>query len=188
MKKIIEMIGFMLKVTFLGFGGGNAMNGIIKREAVENKKWITEDEFDKLVITTNLIPGPSVVEFLSFISMKQLGKVTGALVSFFAILPHLVFALGVYLLMDTFLPMKYILIINVAVMPVIVAALISFSIKYFKDSKKNLGIGVTLSLAFATMSFCLFVPSPYNIAAFVMIFVLLMVIIVGLIKAKREVK
>jgi chromate transporter len=38
MYKKFEMFLFIIKITFLGFGGGNAMKSIIHREAVVKKK------------------------------------------------------------------------------------------------------------------------------------------------------
>lgn len=187
MTKILEVIIFILKVTFVGFGGGNAMNAIIKKEAVANKKWITEDEFDKLIITTNLIPGPSVVEALVFISIKVLGKTKGILVSFVGIIPHLLLAIGVFMLLDTFVPKKYLLIINIAVIPVIAAALISFSISYFKASKKMLKLPMTFLISSITIIFSLFIPAPWNIPAFVIVAIIIIVVSVNAIKNRKEV-
>lgn len=184
MSKILEVITFILKVTFLGFGGGNAMNAIIKKEAVTNKKWISEDEFDKLIITTNLIPGPSVVEALVFISIKALGKWKGILVSFISVIPHLVLALGVFLLLNTFVSKKYLLVINIAVIPVIIAVLISFAISYLKSSVKELKVPMTTLISTITILFSLFIPAPWNIPAFVMVGIIIIVIVVNIIKSK----
>lgn len=184
MSKILEVITFILKVTFLGFGGGNAMNAIIKKEAVTNKKWISEDEFDKLIITTNLIPGPSVVEALVFISIKALGKWKGILVSFISVIPHLVLALGVFLLLNTFVSKKYLLVINIAIIPVIIAVLISFAISYLKSSVKELKVPMTTLISTITILFSLFIPAPWNIPAFVMVGIIIIVIVVNIIKSK----
>ncbi|WP_342277392.1 chromate transporter [Spiroplasma endosymbiont of Nephrotoma flavescens] len=39
-----------MKISFFGFGGGNAVMPLIKNEVVVKKRWITEDEFNHLLI------------------------------------------------------------------------------------------------------------------------------------------
>lgn len=184
--KSFKVLFFLLRTTFMAFGGGNALFPFIRREAVLKYKWLTEKEFDKLVVTTNMIPGPSVVESLSYISMKVLGAWKGAFITLIGILPHIIFALGLLIIVETYLPSKYLYVINVSVIPVIIGVLISFTWRFVKLSSKEIGVPMMLIIVILTIAFSLFIPSPWNIPAFVMVVVILLTIIFEFIKLKKE--
>ncbi len=184
--KSLKVLFFLLKTTFMAFGGGNALFPFIRKEAVEKNKWLSEKEFDKLVVTTNMIPGPSVVESLSYISMKVLGTFKGAVITLIGILPHILFALGLLILAEKFLPTNYLFVVNVSVIPVIIGVLLAFTWRFVRASEKEIGFPKMLGLLIFTVSFSLFVPSPWNITAFVMIGVIFLTIVFEYFKIRRE--
>ncbi|UWD34150.1 chromate transporter [Mesomycoplasma molare] len=178
---------FIIKVTFIGFGGGNALMPIIKKYAVEENKWITEKEFNDAIIAVNLIPGPAVIEMLSYISITKLGKLLGTLVVLLAVMPHVILSMILFYL-SNFLPIKYLFVLNVAVLPVLIGVILVFAYRYFKTSFKNLTLSIWIALFMVSLAFCLFVPAPFNIPAIPLIIVILFVFIFEFIKAKRKVK
>lgn len=184
--KSLRVFLFILKCTFIGFGGGNALMPVIKKEAVDKHKWLTLKEFDNLVISTNMIPGPSVVEALSFVAIKQLGKIKGAIITLLAVLPHVMMALGLFIIADRFLPKAYLIVLSASVMPVIVGILIAFGLRYIKASNKQIYLPVWLAIFVFTLAFTLFIPAPYNIPAIVMIFVIVIVFLISFFKEKRK--
>ncbi|NQZ65996.1 MAG: chromate transporter [Mycoplasmatales bacterium] len=184
--KSLKVLLFLLRTTFMAFGGGNALFPFIRKEAVVKNKWLTEKEFDKLVVTTNMIPGPSVVESLSYISMKVLGPLKGAIITLIGILPHILFALGLLIIAQEFLPKKYLFVINVSVIPVIIGVLLAFTWRFVKISNKEIGFPKMMGLLIFTIIFSLFVPSPWNITAFVMIGVIIFTMIFEYFKIKKE--
>lgn len=188
MKKTWEVFLFIFKCTFVGFGGGNALMPIIKKEAVDKRKWLDEKEFDNLVITSNMIPGPSVVEALSYISMKQLGKVKGAIVALLAILPHIMMFMALFVVAEQFLPTKYLYVIAASVMPVIVGILIVFGWRYIKQTRKELPFWVWFSIFIFTLCFTIFIPSPANIPAIVMVAVIFCIFAFSFIKGRKDKK
>ncbi|MCP4336946.1 MAG: chromate transporter [Mycoplasma sp.] len=185
-KEFFKVILFILKVTFIGYGGGNALMPIIRRFAVLKNKWLTDQEFDDVVIATNLIPGPSVVESLSYIAIKRLGKFWGIVATLIGILPHVIMAFLIFWLSNRFIPTKYLWIINTAIMPIIVSILILFVIRYIKISKKEIGVPIMLSLIILSFSFCFFVPTPYNIPAIIMIGVIIFVFLIEYIRSRKS--
>lgn len=185
MKKILQVIWFILKSTFIAFGGGNALMPYIRTLAVKKYKWVTDTEMDEIIITTNAIPGPNVVETLSYISMKVLGRTKGAIVALFAILPHIFFALGLYIIAIEYLPKEYLFVINVSVIPVIIGVLLSFFVRYWKISKKEIGLPLLIGLMILTCGFNIFIPTPWNIPAIIMVSVMLIVLTVNMIQTRR---
>lgn len=183
--KSLKVFLFILKCTFMAFGGGNALFPFIREEAVKRHRWLTDKEFDHLVITTNMIPGPSVVESLSFVSMKVLGPIKGAIITLIGIFPHIIFALGLYIIAQEFLPEKYLFVINVSVMPVIIGVLLAFSWRFIKISNKEISMPFMLGLVIFTIGFTVFIPTPWNIPAIVMIGVILLTFLFEFVKLRR---
>ncbi|MGL4948692.1 MAG: chromate transporter [Mycoplasma sp.] len=179
---------FIIKISFIGFGGGNAMFPIIKKEAVDKHKWITSKELDNIVITTNMLPGASVPEAISYISISVLGKAKGIAVTVLGLIPHIMLFFALFALGIEFVPMKYLNIIYVAVMPVIIATLIHFVIRYIKQSKKELTYTTWIMLFSITTIFCLFVPTPFNIAAFVIVGVIIFGVIYEIVRYATTIK
>lgn len=56
--KLSEMTLYFLKLGTWGFGGPVALVGYMHRDLVENKKWITEDEYKEGIALAQLAPGP----------------------------------------------------------------------------------------------------------------------------------
>lgn len=184
--KSLKVLIFILRSTFMAFGGGNALFPFIRREAVGKHNWMTSKEFDKLIITTNMIPGPSVVESLSYIAMKVLGPFKGALITIIGILPHILFALGIYIVAQEYLPEEYLFVINVSVMPVIIGVLLAFAWRFIKVSNKEISTPLMIGLIIFTVGFSLFIPSPWNIPAIVMVAVIALTMIFEFFKLKKE--
>lgn len=193
-KKIIKKISiwkvliFILKVTFLGFGGGNAILPIIKKDVIDLNKWMSEEEFDDIVIMTNSLPGASVVETISYIAISLLGKFKGILVTFFGLIPHILLMLGLFLVGSKYIPIHYMSVLFVCIIPVIIAMLISFGIKYLKKANKSLSMPVLLLWFFTTFLFCLFAPAPFNIPAIIIIFAFIFIFFLGKWKDRQRKK
>lgn len=169
-----KVFWFVIKISLISFGGGNAVFPIIRNEAVNKHKWITEEQLDEIIIITNALPGASVPEAIAYIGITTLGKLKGLLVTFFGLLPHIFIFFGLFVIGVEFIPRHYLSIIYVAVMPIIIAMLIMLVIRYFKISKKELSYPVFLSLFILTVGFNIFIPSPWNIPAFLILFVIIL--------------
>ncbi|CAM9111815.1 chromate transporter [Mycoplasma todarodis] len=187
-KDFFKVLVFILKATFLGYGGGNALMPIIRKFAVVENGWLDDEEFDDVVIASNMIPGPSVVEALSYVAIKKLGKLWGTVVTIIGILPHMLMALAIFVLSTKYLPPRYLWIINVAIMPIIIAILILFIIRYVKQSRKELALPVMITLIIGAFGFCMFIPAPYNIPAILMIATIFVVFVVEFIRIRRHKK
>ncbi|MGX9358388.1 chromate transporter [Mycoplasma sp. 128] len=163
---------FSLMCTFIGFGGGNAILPVINKIAVKQNKWITESEFDDAVITSNMIPGASVIQTLSFVSIKAIGFWKGSLALILAALPHLLFALVVFILLRKYAN-NYLYAIAAGVMPIIIGVILTFGWRYLKAQRGPFSLWLWISLFVISFAYCLFIPSPYNIPAIPMIAIIL---------------
>lgn len=74
MDTVLSLIKTMFRIGLMGFGGGNALVPVIKREAVDESELITPEEFDKDIIVANITPGALPVELASGVGRKVLGR------------------------------------------------------------------------------------------------------------------
>ncbi len=177
---------FIVKISFIGFGGGNALFPIIRSEAVMKNNWISDKQLEEIIVVTNSLPGASVPETISYISVQLLGKFKGLLVTYLALIPHILIFFVIFIIGIKYIPTYYLNIIYVAVIPVIIAMLIGMIIKYIKSSAKELTLPVLSLLFLFSFSFNLLVPAPYNIPAIAIVGILLLSIIIVFIKNKKN--
>lgn len=181
-----DVFAFIIKCTFIGFGGGNALYPVINKYAVKKYKWITETEMNEVIITTNLLPGATVMQSLSYIAIKRLGKI-GVLVTIIAVLPNVFLAVGGYYLI-TKLPFAYLYVVNVAVIGIIIAMLFVFSFNYVRQTMKETKATYIFILTTFSFAFAFFVPAPFNIPAFLMFGTLIILFFHSLYKLKKAEK
>ncbi|WP_033178661.1 chromate transporter [[Mycoplasma] anseris] len=180
-----QVVWFIIFTTFVGFGGGNAIMPIIKKQAVDKRKWLTEEEFDHVVIITNMLPGASVIEALSYVAIKLLGFWKGLIATIIGILPHCLFAFCL-LLITKYIPREYLYVVALGVLITIIGLLINFTIRYLKKSFKPLGFGLWFSLFLMSFLFSLFVPTPYNMPVFLMLSIIAIFFIIIAIKKRNK--
>ncbi|VEU59547.1 chromate transporter [Mesomycoplasma neurolyticum] len=184
-KDFWKVFFFIIKCTFVGFGGGNAIMPVIKEFAVNKYKWISDEEFNDGIVACNLIPGPAVIEMLSYIAIKKLGKFKGSLVVLIAVIPHVTLALILYYL-ASYLPLKYLYVINVGVISALIGIIAAFAYRFLKSSMSQLNLIVWVLLFLFTLLFCLFIPAPFNIPAIPLICIIFSIFILEIIKTKKS--
>src|SRR6266705_1980876 len=71
-----ELIFYFLKLGTWGFGGPVALVGYMHRDLVENKKWISEEDYKEGLALSQLAPGPLAAQlaiYLGFVHYRVLG-------------------------------------------------------------------------------------------------------------------
>ena len=73
MRKFISMTATMLKIGFIGFGGGSALIPVIEEEVVEKDKIVSEEEFNDDVMIASITTGALPVEVATGIGRQASG-------------------------------------------------------------------------------------------------------------------
>lgn len=71
-----ELLLYFLKLGTIGFGGPVALVGYMHRDLVENRKWISEEEYREGLALAQLAPGPLAAQlaiYLGFVHYRFLG-------------------------------------------------------------------------------------------------------------------
>lgn len=75
-----QLASVALKIGTIGFGGPAAHISLLQREVVEQRKWLTDQEYLDAIGAANLIPGPTSTELMLYIGWLR-GKSIGLLVT-----------------------------------------------------------------------------------------------------------
>ncbi len=71
-----DIVLYFLKLGYAGFGGPVALIGYMHRDLVENRKWISEDEYRDGLALSQLAPGPLAAQlgiYLGYVHYRILG-------------------------------------------------------------------------------------------------------------------
>jgi chromate transporter len=85
-----QLLFYFLKLGAMGFGGPVALVGYMHRDLVENRKWISENEYKEGLALAQLAPGPLAAQlaiYLGFVHYRIFGA---TLIGFAFILPSFI--------------------------------------------------------------------------------------------------
>lgn len=150
-----ELTFYFLKLGTIGFGGPPALVSYMHRDLVEQKKWITEDDYKEGMALSQLAPGPLAAQLAIYIGYVDYKIIGATVVGLAFVLPSflMVLALGFAYVQFGGLPWMQ------AVFYGIGAAVIGIiSVGTYKLSKKTLSndkllIAIFIVLAITTFLF-----------------------------------
>ena len=92
-----QMVGYMLKLGTIGFGGPVALCGYMHRDLVEARKWISEGDYKEGLALAQLMPGPLAAQLAIYLGFVHYGNLGATLVGLAFVLPSffMVIALGI---------------------------------------------------------------------------------------------
>ena len=86
MSKTKELFWTFFKIGAFTFGGGYAMVALLQNEFVEEKKWVTKEEFLDMVAIAESTPGPVAVNSATYIGYKIEGTAGAVCLPSFAVI------------------------------------------------------------------------------------------------------
>src|SRR5512134_593327 len=87
-----------LKFGALAWGGPAAQIAMIKRECVDEERWVSEDTFKKTLAVYQVLPGPEAHELCVYFGRLRGGKLGGFLAGLGFLLPGFLLMLGLSIL------------------------------------------------------------------------------------------
>ena len=107
-KNSIKLFLTMFKIGLFTFGGGYAMLALLENEFVENKKWLTKEEFLNMLAIAESTPGPIAINSATFIGYKTAGVMGSAFATLGVCLPSFIIIYIISLFFDAFLSLKFV--------------------------------------------------------------------------------
>jgi chromate transporter len=83
----LELMIKFLKISTIGFGGGWSIINLLEKEFVEDSKWLSEEEFSRLVAIAASTPGPIALNAATYIGYKVAGVLGSIIATFSVVLP-----------------------------------------------------------------------------------------------------
>jgi len=88
--KLTDLALYFLKLGTWGFGGPVALVGYMQRDLVEQKKWITEDEYKEGLALAQLAPGPLAAQLGIYIGFVHYGLLGATLAGIAFVIPSFI--------------------------------------------------------------------------------------------------
>ena len=92
----LQLFARFLKFGLLAWGGPVAQIGMLRRELVDEERWISSRRFNKLLAVMQVLPGPEAHEICVHLGIRAKGRLGGVLAGLGFMLPGflLMFALS----------------------------------------------------------------------------------------------
>ena len=77
-----QLAGYFFRLGYIGFGGPVALVGYMHRDLVEQKKWISEEDYKEGLALAQLAPGPLAAQlsiYIGFVHYRVLGATLAGL-------------------------------------------------------------------------------------------------------------
>jgi chromate transporter len=137
-----------MKVGLLSFGGGYCMIGILKEEVVNNKKWMSIDEFIEIVAIAEMTPGPIAINMATYVGKKTNGFLGSVFATTGVILPSFTIILLIAIFSNHFFKLKLVKSFIAGILVAIVAQIAKVGITFLKTLKINSLTLIILILSF----------------------------------------
>jgi chromate transporter len=85
-----ELLLYFLKLGTVGFGGPVALVGYMHRDLVENRNWISEEEYREGLALAQLAPGPLAAQLAIYLGFVHYSFLGATLIGFAFILPSFI--------------------------------------------------------------------------------------------------
>src|SRR2546430_2061382 len=82
-----ELVLYFLKLGYAGFGGPVALVGYMRRDLVENNKWISEEEYKQGLALAQLAPGPLAAQLAIYLGWVRSGVLGATIIGVAFVLP-----------------------------------------------------------------------------------------------------
>ncbi len=87
--------GYFLRLGAVGFGGPIALAGYMQRDLVEERGWVTKDEYVKGLALAQLAPGPLAAQLAIYLGWSKAGIFGATLVALAFVLPSFLMVMGI---------------------------------------------------------------------------------------------
>src|SRR5437016_3955669 len=85
---------YFLRLGALGFGGPIALVGYMQRDLVENRKWVSKEDYFEGLAFSQLCPGPLAAQLAKYIGWVHSGSLGATLTGAAFVLPSFLMVLG----------------------------------------------------------------------------------------------
>ena len=159
-----KLFRVFLRIGVLSFGGPAAQIALMHRELVDDRKWLTEQQYLNALSFCMLLPGPEAMQLATYAGWRLRGVAGGLIAGLLFVLPGACVIFALALLYVTFGDVPLIDTLFLGVQAVAVVIVIEALLRVSKRALEGLSHWVLAGLAFAAIFFFA-VPFPVIVLA-----------------------
>ena len=152
-KQLWSLFWTFFKIGGFTFGGGYAMIPLIQKEAVENKKWITDDDILEIIAIAESTPGPVAINSATFVGYRTCGFLGAACATLGVVLPSFCVILAISYVLQEFQELKAVQYAFNGIRAGVLALLFKALWTMYKKSPKGWAAYVVMGAAFLMTAF-----------------------------------
>ena len=92
---LAALAGYFLRLGTIGFGGPIALAGYMQRDLVEERGWVTREDYVKGLALAQLAPGPLAAQVAIYLGWARAGVLGATLVAIAFVLPSFVMVIAI---------------------------------------------------------------------------------------------
>jgi chromate transporter len=92
---LAAFVGYFLRLGTVGFGGPIALAGAMQRDLVEDRGWVSKDEYVKGLALAQLAPGPLAAQLAIYLGWAKAGLFGATLVAIAFVLPSFLMVIAI---------------------------------------------------------------------------------------------
>ena len=176
LKRTLNLFLTFFKIGAFTFGGGYAMVGLIHKEMVEKKKWISDEEMLDIIAIAESTPGVIALNTATYVGAKVAGVLGAFVASIAVMLPSIIIITAISFAIEEFGNNKYVKWAFLGIRSAVAALILNAAIKLSKHNEKKLVCYIVMGVALV-----LAVLSTFEIIALDMVFIILGAALFGII-------
>lgn len=157
---ISNLAWYFLKLGATGFGGPVALVSYIHRDLVEERKWISEDEYKEGLALAQLAPGPLAAQLAIFIGFVHYKIIGATLAGIAFVIPSFLMVLGLGFAYVHFGGLPWIQAVFYGIGAAVIGII---AVGGYRLTKKNLGKDGLLWAIFLVLAMATFILEEENI-------------------------
>ncbi len=152
-KTAVQVFLSFFRIGAFTFGGGYAMIPLIQKEAVENRKWITDEDILEIVAIAESTPGPIAINSATFVGYRAAGVFGSVCATLGVVLPSFVIILAISYVLQQFQDIKAVQYAFFGIRSGVLALLIKSLWSMYKASPKGWQGYAVMGAAFVLTTF-----------------------------------
>ena len=159
-----ELTRVSARIGLLSFGGPAAQIALMHRELVDDRAWVSEEEYLQALSFCMLLPGPEAMQLATWIGWRQHGTLGGLIAGLLFVLPGAVVVLALSMIYAAYGQVPLVAALFTGVQAAVVAVVIEALLRVSRRALKSRAHWVIAGLALLAL-FVFGLPFPVVIIA-----------------------
>jgi len=159
-----ELTRAFARIGILSFGGPAAQIALMHRELVDERQWVSEEDYLSALSFCMLLPGPEAMQLATWIGWKKHGTIGGLIAGGLFVLPGAVIVLALAMIYGAWGQVPLVAALFTGVQAAVLAVVIEALLRVAKRALKSRSHWIIAALAFAAL-FLFAAPFPVVILA-----------------------